>query len=168
MGENIWRRSNMTTAIVGLVGVIIGSVLTALLNFYLQREADNRRWKREDEKQRQVWHREDRTRFHAERLRLYRDFLVEARRVYELERLAEERMDQMAMEISLISSAKVSNLAYTLLMAVEKGYRLSHEKDAEPNLGVAMDTYWRLRDDFSSAARAELGTLKSVPDDDRN
>jgi hypothetical protein len=34
----------MTTAVIGLVGVIIGAILTALMNFYLQRAADQHRW----------------------------------------------------------------------------------------------------------------------------
>jgi len=63
----------MTTAIVGLVGVIVGSVLTALLNFYLQRAADRRRWEREDELQKHRWEREDRDGLRAERIGLYRD-----------------------------------------------------------------------------------------------
>ncbi len=158
----------MTTAIVGIVGVIIGSVLTALLNFYLQRAADNRRWQREDEQQQQMWNREDRTRFHADRLRLYRDFLVEARRVYDLDASTEDRMDQLATEISLISSAEVSKLAAWLLMAVDRVSILSRQKDAEPDLGNAQHSYWLRRADFSSAARAELGTLESLTDDERN
>jgi hypothetical protein len=96
----------VTTAIANLVGVIIGSVLTALLNLYLQREADKRRWKREDELQQQQWKREDQTRFQADRMRIYRDFLVEARRARNLEpTFDEERMQRMVGEIELISGS---------------------------------------------------------------
>ena len=89
----------MITAIVGLVGVIVGSVLTALLNFYLQKAAELRRWKREDVRQQQLWEREDYTRFQADRLHLYRDYLVEAQRVRNLEGFNEEKMERMAVEI---------------------------------------------------------------------
>jgi len=93
----------MITAIVGLVGVIVGSVLTALLNFYLQKAAELRRWKREDERQQQLWEREDHTRFQADRLHLYRDFRVEVQRARNLERFTEAEMERMAAEIELIS-----------------------------------------------------------------
>ena len=39
----------MTAAIFGLVGVVIGAMLSALLNYLLQRSQDLRRFKREDE-----------------------------------------------------------------------------------------------------------------------
>jgi hypothetical protein len=103
---NVRRWGVVTTAIANLVGVIIGSVLTALLNLYLQREADKRRWKREDELQQQQWKREDQTRFQADRMRIYRDFLVEARRARNLEpTFDEERMQRMVGEIELISGS---------------------------------------------------------------
>lgn len=62
-----------------------GAVLTTVLNFLLQRSADNRRWKREaeaqrerweheDEVQQQRWNREDKVRYHLERVRLYTEF----------------------------------------------------------------------------------------------
>jgi hypothetical protein len=106
----------MITAIVGLVGVIVGSVLTALLNFYLQKAAELRRWKREDERQQQLWEREDHTRFQADRLHLYRDFRVEAQRARNLERFTEAEMERMAAEIELISGpANVVHPAMDLL-----------------------------------------------------
>ncbi len=53
----------MSPAVVALLGVVVGALLTAFLNFFLQRAADGRRWKREEAAQRERWEREDRVRF---------------------------------------------------------------------------------------------------------
>jgi len=66
----------LSAAVFGFIGVVIGSVLTALLNFFLQRAADNRRWAREDAVRSGQWEREYRTRHHHERLSAYRDLLA--------------------------------------------------------------------------------------------
>ena len=49
----------VSTAVIGLGGVMVGAVLTTVLNFFLQRAADNRRWKREAKAQRERWEHED-------------------------------------------------------------------------------------------------------------
>ena len=46
-----------------------------------EHEAQRKRWEREDELQRQAWELEDRLRLYEERIKLYRDFLTEARRL---------------------------------------------------------------------------------------
>lgn len=66
----------LSTAVFTLIGVVIGSVLTGLVNFILQREADNRRWAHEDAVRSGQWEREDRTRHHQERLSAYRNLLA--------------------------------------------------------------------------------------------
>jgi len=146
----------MTTAIVGLVGVIIGSVLTALLNFYLQRAAELRRWKREDERQQQLWEREDHTRFQADRLHLYRDFMVEAQRVRNLEGFNEMEMERMAVEIELVSSsANVVHPAMALLYDTKDLWAYLHNgvgSEAE-TVGKWERNLYR----FNQAAQDELG-----------
>ena len=61
----------MTTAVVGIVGTILGVVVGSLLNFFLSALQEKRRWKREDQ-----------SKFVLERLALYRDFLHEMERAF--------------------------------------------------------------------------------------
>lgn len=86
----------MSAAAYGIIGVVAGVLLTGLINFVLQRAADKRRWKyedeaqqkrwehedkaqqqqweREQEAQRERWRREDLVRHHSERFQLYTEF----------------------------------------------------------------------------------------------
>lgn len=86
----------MSAAAYGIIGVLAGVLLTGLINFFLQRAADRRRWQRDDEAQqkrwehedeahhrqwereqeaqRERWRREDLVRHHSERFQLYSEF----------------------------------------------------------------------------------------------
>lgn len=55
----------MTTLLAVSVGGVIGSVLTAVANFVLQREQDKRRWQREDQ-----------VSLRLDRVRIYREIIV--------------------------------------------------------------------------------------------
>ena len=60
----------------GLVIGVVVAVASAFVSHLLIRSRDWERWEREDEVQRERWEREDRIRFQAERMGVYRDYLV--------------------------------------------------------------------------------------------
>ncbi len=110
----------MTTAIFGLVGVVIGGVLSALLNYLLQSAQDRRRWEREDQ-----------LKFEPERLALYRNFLngVESPRSWdESER---ERLSRILSEMELLSSKAVHERAWEVLRFAEKLHSGAWRDDEE-------------------------------------
>lgn len=89
----------MTTAIIGLIGVLVGSLSTAFVNHYLQKQAEERRWKRED-----------RVRLREDRLTLYRDYYREIEKAKDLGlgSFNEDKLRLMIAEIELIGSSEVS------------------------------------------------------------
>lgn len=143
----------MTAAIFGLVGVVVGSVLTALLNYWLQRRADERRWDREDQ-----------LRFHAERLRLYRDFSVEAAKAYGEFDL--EKFTTQLHEIDLIGAPKVAKAARSLWIYAS-GVGLEYEmkeagEEFSQDLGRIEMNFTTTNLAFTEAAREELGLPPST------
>lgn len=160
----------MSPAVIALLGVVVGALLTALLNFFLQRAADGRRWEREDAAQRERWEREDRVRFQAERLGVYRDFLMEARRTLDTggEAFDEDRMAPLLREIELIGSDEVAVTATDVFMHASQAHhadrrfrqrRESGEKAEEAMLRFEESHRWFLR-----ASRAELGIPEDLPE----
>jgi hypothetical protein len=148
----------MNTAIVGLVGVIVGAVLTTVLNFYLQRAADIRRWQREEQRQQQLWEREDRTRFQEERLRVYRDFIVAAKRARDLKEFNEDNMSNMVGEIELISgTSNVVWPAVNLRYLSEDVWLAGHRRTPPQEEDLVIDKWEREYAKFNRAAQAELG-----------
>ncbi len=164
----------MNTALVGLGGVVLGVVLTSLLNFFLQKAADDRRWKREDEAQRERWRHEDevqrerwrhedRIRYQVERLSVYRDFSLGARRTMNSggEEFDADRMDPLFHEIELIGSDEVVSAADDVRM---HGHQYKHatarfreNREAgitseEAALAIEESYGW-----FVAAAKDELG-----------
>ena len=61
------------TVVAALIGGVVGSLLTSIANFFLQRAQDNRKFKHEQKSQQKRWDREDRTRHDEHRLKAYRD-----------------------------------------------------------------------------------------------
>jgi hypothetical protein len=62
-------------AIFGLLGAIAGALLTGWMSRRNQVAADKRRWGQEERVQREHWHREDKLRYHQERLVAYKGLL---------------------------------------------------------------------------------------------
>lgn len=62
-------------AVAGLIGVAVGSLLSLIGNFLLQRVADQRRFAHEERLQRERWEREDEVRYQAERIAAYARFM---------------------------------------------------------------------------------------------
>lgn len=141
----------VTAAIFGIVGVVIGTVLSATLNFLLQRTQDRRRWEREDE-----------LKFEPERLALYRDFLNGMERSRPWDKSERERLSGILSEMELLSSRVVYERAYE---AFEFSKRLqsawSDEKgDYDPyDLAEAEDHLQELSYRFNRAVRKELGVV---------
>ena len=153
----------MTTAIVGLVGVIVGSALTALLNFYLQRAADRRRWEREDELQRQHWEREDRTGLRAERIGLYRDYVAQVLLARSFSGFDDAAMRRMMYEIQLLGSAEAATWAVRLYYdAVDVDYEAT-VPGPESELDQAMESLESTLSNFEQAVRAEFGIPEPPP-----
>lgn len=156
----------MTAAIFGLIGVVVGSTITALLNYWLQKSADERRWQRESKVQQEQWEREDKLRFQPERFQLYRDFMLEAERTYALERFDSEKLRTMIAEIELLEymtldEAAVSVEAIHVLVVAEELWaahrRGWHDRDEE-EVNAARGELERALRNFKRDARKELGT----------
>jgi hypothetical protein len=151
----------MTTALVGLGGVIVGSVLTALLNFYLQRAADRRRWEREDELRRRHWEREDRLGLRAERISLYRDYVEQVDNAMDGLGFSAGEMRLMMYQIDLLGSEEVSSLGRSLYFkAMAFGRELDKPSELESKLDEALEALESSLYEFNKAVRAELG----IPD----
>lgn len=153
----------MSTAVIGLAGVVVGAVLTSLLNFFLQRAADERRWKREDEIQRERWRHEDRIRYQVERLNTYRDFSARARRAMNSggEDFDADLMAPLLHEIELISSDEVASAADDVFMHGNL-YKLAAARFRENReVGISSEDAALMLETshhrFVAAAKAELG-----------
>jgi len=153
----------MTTAIVGLVGVIVGSALTALLNFYLQRAADRRRWEREDALQRQHWEREDQAGLRAERISLYRDYVAQVHRVMDTLEFNPDEMRLMMYQIELLGSAEVVKWGVPLFFDALDVDGESRIRPPKSKIDEATDTLNRHLHKFNQAVRAELGIPEPPP-----
>ncbi len=160
----------MSAAVIALVGVVVGALLTALLNFFLQRTADERRWRREDEAQRLRWEHEDRIRFQAERLRLYRDFLVGAQRGLETggEAFDADRMAPLLQEIELVGSAEVAETAADVVIHGSQAHhadrRFRENRRPGSEAEEAMLRFEESHRQFVAAAKAELGISEGPPE----
>ncbi|WP_139131865.1 hypothetical protein [Micromonospora chersina] len=71
-----------TAALIGLVGVVVGALLTQLFAVWREKrqwarqvEHDNQRWEQEREERKEQWAREDESRWHQERLAAYSTLL---------------------------------------------------------------------------------------------
>jgi hypothetical protein len=64
-------------ATIGFVGVVVGALLTGVLNYFLQRAADKRRWEHEQSVQQQRWDREDEIREQQEQSTLVQQYLFQ-------------------------------------------------------------------------------------------
>lgn len=135
----------MTAAIFGLIGVVIGAVLSAVLNHELQRRQDVRRWKREDQ-----------TRYQSERLSLYRDFLNEVERTNSGAGLEREKLYRMLSEIELLGTYAIYKAAARLFQMAElwvethQGTDENSEETVE--VGIQAHIY-----EFVVAVRRDLG-----------
>jgi hypothetical protein len=153
----------MTTALVGLVGVIVGSALTALLNFYLQRAADQRRWSREDELQQQHWQREAKAALRAERISLYRDYIAHVHRAMNTLDFNDEEMRLMMYQIELLGSDDVAKRGVDLYFAAQDVWTETHTKPPETKIDEAMQAIDTHLYNFNKAVRAELGIPEPPP-----
>ena len=147
----------MTTAIFGKVGVIVGSVLTALLNFYLQKAADQRRWEREDELQRQHWEREDRAGLRTERIGLYRGYIAQVHQARDALGFDEEEMRRMMYEIELLGSDEVAGQAVELFFSTVDVWQEGNVPPPKSKIDQAMTDLERSLLGFNRAVRAEIG-----------
>lgn len=145
---------------IGVVGIVIGALLTATLNFLQQRAADNRRFTYEERMQNRRWEREDQRLFHAERIQAYKEF-HRAVTAYTYERDAPskrhrdpdpERVDELATklihaysDVYTFASAPVANAAKDLLDVALGGRaniadaRLTFLERAQEELGVRVE-----------------------------
>lgn len=141
----------MTAATFGLVGVVIGAVLSALLNFLLQRSQDLRRWKREDE-----------LKFEPERLELYRDFLNGMERARSSGKSEDDKLSVMLSEMELLSSSAVYNRASEAFSFTRKlRSAWLDDKHDHHDLLDAEDHLAELMYRFNRAVRKELGVVTS-------
>ena len=83
-----------------------------------EHEAQRKRWEREDELQRQAWELEDRLRLYEERIKLYREFLTEARRLKNTGTRNLGGLQQLVEEIHPIGSNSVYVAATAVLPAL--------------------------------------------------
>jgi hypothetical protein len=153
----------MTTAIFGLVGVVVGAALTALLNYYLQRAADRRRWDREDALRREHWEREDRAALRAERVNLYRAYVEQAHRVLDVEGFDRDKMRLMMYQIELLGSSDVTRWGVPIYFDAEDAWE---EMNTPPSEGTGEADWHDLQHDlykFNQAVRAELGIPEPPP-----
>jgi len=153
-----------------LAGLIIGVVVAvagAFVSHRLIRSRERERWDREDEAQRKRWEREDRIRFQAERMGVYRDYLVGVQRALETggEDFDAESMAPLVQEIKLIASNEVAEAAEDLFMrasyAQNMGRRFRERYHQTPNAEAKIEEAALSLEEshrwFSNAARAELG-----------
>ncbi len=169
-------------ALIALLGVAVGALLTGGMNFLLQLIQDKRKSKQEKEKQNSLWAREDRTRHHDDRLKVYRDmygmvrteklgFLKNERQVLsgvvDREKLvaAVEDLALHHSEIQLIASSKQVREASQMMLHEALKLRaivnvqLEANKSWNPSpqdLGKLLNPLINRRDQFRKAAREEL------------
>lgn len=139
----------MTSAIFGFVGVVIGVVLSALLNFFLQRAQDIRRWNREDKRK-----------FEPERLALYRDFLNLVEHTRPWDSAERERLSTILSEMELLGSLAVFRRAHEVFKFTEEldaAWR-DEKADHDPyDLGESEEHLKDLIYRFNRSVRKELG-----------
>lgn len=139
----------MTAAIFGIIGVVVGSVLTAVLNYFLQKSLDNRRWERED-----------RQNFQQERVRVYRELLIEADRVEKLKTnlITEDDWSRILSEIDMFSSSLGVRLAAReMAFHATEVERTTATSDKIKDWHEAQQKLREARGNFGIAAREELG-----------
>ena len=139
----------MTTALIGLVGVIVGSLLTTSVGYLLQKRADERRWKREDA-----------VKLRDEQLKLYRDYNREIERTRDLQGFNEEKLRLMMSEMELIASDAVAGHAVRLFFNAMEWWR---DSDIPPSKGGndrSKDELDKEHYEFTRTIRQELGIWK--------
>lgn len=150
----------MTTVFAASIGGVVGSVLTAVANFFLQRQQDKRRWQRED-----------RVSLQQDRLRIYReiiatlDLVQDGRSPYgeEFYAIREGTMPMVA-EMKLISSDTVVNAAEEALSAAQYYHHLSLRNEYGEKVDAAGLDLEQRTQDFIECVREELGLPKGEPD----
>ena len=139
----------MTAAIIGLIGVVVGSLSSTFVSHYLQKRADERRWRREDVVQ-----------LREERLKLYRDYNLEIRRVRELQSFNEAKLREMMSEIELIGSDEVTTYAVPLFFEALDFWLAADTKPGDPNgrnPDVALMKMEKTSFKYMRAVQRELG-----------
>lgn len=154
----------MTAAVFGLVGVVVGSVLTAWLNYWLQKQSDDRRWNREDrlrdyERRRQVY---TDLLYWSDENSLHRRFLTDPGGA----RMAlSSGFKEAQSEVELLAPPKVAQAAEDLRIAFFRCMPDEEEIEVtEEEVGVVFraEPYgelWESRDRFRLVAREDLGIL---------
>ena len=154
----------MSEAVFTLVGVIVGGLVSAVSTFYLQRAAEDRRWKREDQ-----------VRYHFERVQLYTEFSKAANTIATLEmdnvqtpyeepsyikgnprKLERQLFSVLYPQIAVIASTPVKEAADAFLEKVRfTAFEAMNSEiiDREEYAGALS----MLAETFNQAAREELG-----------
>lgn len=131
--------------------MVIGAVLSALLNYVLQSAQDRRRWEREDK-----------LKFEPERLVLYRDFLNGMERTRPWDRSERERLSGILSEMELLSSRAVferAHEAFTFAKELQSAWS-DEEGNHDPyDLAEAEEHLQDLIYRFNRAVRKELGVV---------
>jgi hypothetical protein len=122
VAEDVREIAAVTIAVFSIVGVVVGG----LLNFFLQKWQEERRWKREDE-----------SRFAPERLSLYRDFVNEMERVRSGERFERELLWRQIAEMEVLSSRAAYSRAVESVQFAEENWAMLCGEEEPP---VARDS----------------------------
>lgn len=151
----------MAQIIPGLIIGVVAAVASALVSHHLIQKREQERWKRED-----------RVRFQADRLRLYRECMVMMRRHLQTGMLEfdAELMSPLVEEIQLVSSDEVAEAADALLSKAayarttaqrygKGGQDVDYKDLAEKSEKAALELE-AAYDRFVAAAREELGISK--------
>jgi MFS superfamily sulfate permease-like transporter len=161
----------MTTQVLsGLIIGVVVAVVSASVSHLLTRGRDRERWEYEAEAQRERWEREDRVRFQAERQRVYRDYLVGARRARDSagEEFDEELMVTLLEEIELIASDEVTVAAEEVFtygnQAMHAGRRFQDNRESGAKFEEVRLRFEESYDLFTNAARTELGVSEESPE----
>jgi hypothetical protein len=123
----------LLAAAVGLVGATVGAVLTDLISHRNLKAADLRRWRQEEEVQKRRWEREDRLRYHEDRLAAYKGLL--------------EKTDPMRFR---------SNMLLAELLLKDRSEHESGTDDANEHGSGADDTADRLEGLLGSQSESEV------------
>ena len=155
----------MTNPVVaGLIGVVVGSLLTLIGNFLLQRVADRRRFAHEERLQRERWEREDEVRYQAERIAAYARFMRTTQEGFSLEFSNPPTADEIDslsdgfMETLILSTPPVKQAAIELyrVHARIRGVEVPKDYDETDTQTDPEGLALQKREAFLEAVRDEL------------